>query len=152
MTSLCGLTDANKADLHARLAAWFGGSPETPVGRHLAPVIDRIKSEACTLAALEMARKAAIAEERAEGAEAELERLRSALTEVRRVFDLQCPPMPVEKYVDRGAWMAHSWWNTVLGGILRRFDCESDECNHDWLDRPESDARECLICGIEVAG
>jgi len=26
------------------------------------------------------------------------------------------------------------------------------ECLHDWLDRPESDTRECLICGTEVAG
>ena len=26
------------------------------------------------------------------------------------------------------------------------------ECQHHWLDRPESDTRECLICGTEVAG
>ncbi len=26
------------------------------------------------------------------------------------------------------------------------------ECAHQWLDRPESDTRECLICGTEVAG
>lgn len=26
------------------------------------------------------------------------------------------------------------------------------ECQHQWLDRPESDTRECLICGTEVAG
>jgi len=25
-------------------------------------------------------------------------------------------------------------------------------CSHDWLERPESDTRECLICGEEVAG
>ena len=25
-------------------------------------------------------------------------------------------------------------------------------CEHDWLDRPESDTRECLTCGTEVAG
>lgn len=33
--------------------------------------------------------------------------------------------------------------------------CASDEdpaCEHEWLDRPESDTRECLICGTEVAG
>lgn len=34
--------------------------------------------------------------------------------------------------------------------------CDS-ECTglcgeHHWLDRPESDTRECLICGAEVAG
>jgi hypothetical protein len=25
-------------------------------------------------------------------------------------------------------------------------------CGHQWLDRPESDSRECLICGEEVFG
>ena len=25
-------------------------------------------------------------------------------------------------------------------------------CDHQWLDRPESDSRECLICGDEVFG
>ena len=25
-------------------------------------------------------------------------------------------------------------------------------CDHEWLDRPESDTRECPICGTEVAG
>lgn len=25
----------------------------------------------------------------------------------------------------------------------------AEECPHDWLDRPESDTRECLICGVE---
>lgn len=148
--------------------------------------------------ALEMSRKAEQAERRAEGVEAEVERLRDVLAEVRRVFDLQCPPMPAEKYVDRGAWMAHSWWNTALGLILnlgevgtgagdgatgqvtgaawvnRSTDCPeapaqahllgpdgftrlAGECSglcgeHHWLDRPESDTRECLICGTEVAG
>ena len=29
---------------------------------------------------------------------------------------------------------------------------EKVECAHEWLDRPESDTRECLICGTEVAG
>lgn len=23
------------------------------------------------------------------------------------------------------------------------------ECQHEWLDRPESDTRECLVCGTE---
>lgn len=31
--------------------------------------------------------------------------------------------------------------------------CPGCECGeHQWLDRPESDTRECLICGTEVAG
>ena len=29
---------------------------------------------------------------------------------------------------------------------------EAHPCAHDWLDRPESDTRECLICGAEVSG
>lgn len=116
--------------------------------------------------ALEMARKADIAEARAESAEAECERLRDVLAEVRAAFDLQCPPMLPEKYVDHGAWVAHSWWNKVLGQVLKRAALldelftatdDSDGCpglcgEHHWLDRPESDTRECLICGSEVAG
>lgn len=31
-------------------------------------------------------------------------------------------------------------------------DCPGSGCEHEWLDRPESDTRECLICGVEVAG
>lgn len=38
---------------------------------------------------------------------------------VQRVYDLQCPPMPADNYVDPGARMAHQWWSTVLGGVLR---------------------------------
>ena len=30
----------------------------------------------------------------------------------------------------------------MLGAALR-------ECDHEWLDRPESDTRECLICGVD---
>jgi hypothetical protein len=30
--------------------------------------------------------------------------------------------------------------------------CHGVGCNHEWLDRPESDTRECLFCGDEVAG
>lgn len=72
------------------------------------------------LESVENARRAEQAERRAEAAEVEVERLLDVLAEVRRVFDLQCPPMSAGNYADRGAWMAHSWWNTVLGGILNR--------------------------------
>lgn len=155
--------------------------------------------------ALEMARKADQAERRAEDAEAEVERLRSLLAKVRRVFDLQCPPLLPAKYDSQGAWMAHTWWDRVLGAVLREIDacewcgrldghangcrlglgpdergahiqdcdcpppfaacthapCDCDSClggrstlcgDHEWLERPESDTRECLICGTEVAG
>lgn len=32
--------------------------------------------------------------------------------------------------------------------------CDHEDCHHrhEWLDRPESDTRECLICGTEVGG
>lgn len=26
---------------------------------------------------------------------------------------------------------------------------QDEDCDHDWLDRPESDTRECLDCGVE---
>lgn len=170
MTGL-GLTDEDRADLHARLVSWFGDDRQAFLVSHLAPVVDRIKAEAYAAGlaasdvrvaefqwnALEMARKADQAESRAEGAEAEVERLREVISEVRAVFDLQCPPMPSERYMDQGAWVAHSWWNKVLGNILRRVELmdelnTSGTCSHDWLDRPESDTRECLLCGTEVAG
>jgi hypothetical protein len=31
-------------------------------------------------------------------------------------------------------------------------DEDASACAHEWLDRPESDTRECLLCGDEVAG
>jgi hypothetical protein len=31
-------------------------------------------------------------------------------------------------------------------------DEPEDTCAHEWLDRPESDSRECLVCGEEVFG
>lgn len=228
-----GLTDADRADIHARLASWFCDDRQAFLVSHLAPVVDRIKADGYIAGlaegvevrasefqrnALEMARKADAAERRAEEAEFHVEQLRDArdraerkgealeavIAQVGTVFAMQCPPMPAERYVDRGAWMAHSWWNTTLGSILdqargaangtvpdasqeRRGVCvvcpwceatgaescrTSDgqkrvphkarermtraareiECAHEWLDRPESDTRECLICGTEVAG
>lgn len=38
--------------------------------------------------------------------------------------------------------------------LLSQDDFAEDEveCEHQWLDRPESDTRECLICGEEVSG
>lgn len=168
--------------LHQRLASWFGDDRQAFLVSDLVPVVSQIVAE-FQHNALEMARKADLAERRAEEAEyhveqlrdardaaerrleraeAETERLRDALLQVRRAFDLQCPPMPADKYADRGAWMAHSWWNTVLGSILNRAgaadiqsnnECSTGLCGeHHWLDRPESDTRECMVCGAEVAG
>lgn len=40
--------------------------------------------------------------------------------------------------------------------LAAAFENEADDggwhCAHEWLYRPESDTRECLICGTEVAG
>lgn len=40
------------------------------------------------------------------------------------------------------------------GECCESHDCPraTNECAHHWLDRPESDTRECLICGTEVFG
>lgn len=144
--------------LHSRLASWFGDDRQSFLVSDLVPVVTQIVAE-FQHNALEMARKADIAERRAEEAEfhveqliesrdraeAELESLEDSaqeqmervslhaaevtaerdaalavIAEVRRVFDLQCPPMLPGSYVDAGAWMAHSWWNTVLGSVLKR--------------------------------
>ena len=69
------LTNAERADIHARLASWFGEDQQAFLVSHLAPVVDRIKSEACAQAvaeSIEMSRKADQAERRAEDAEAEV--------------------------------------------------------------------------------
>lgn len=145
--------------LHERLASWFGDDRQAFLAADLVPVVERIVGE-FRRNTIDMARKAAIAETERDDALAEVERLRDMLAEIQAIFDLQCPPMLPDRYVDHGAWMAHSWWNTVLGNILKREALlgkltpvsTSDVCDHEWLDRPESDTRECLICGTEVAG
>lgn len=39
------------------------------------------------------------------------------------------------------------------GPVREDGGCPGCECgDHEWLDRPESDTRECLICGTEAAG
>lgn len=91
--------------------------------------------------ALEMARKADIAEARAEGTEAELERLKSAADKVGHQAACKVDPCDC--------------WMRDLAPLLD--DSSDPECpglcgEHHWLDRPESDTRECLICGAEVAG
>jgi hypothetical protein len=40
--------------------------------------------------------------------------------------------------------------NNVLPKTLEdELDDGGWRCAHEWLDRPESDTRECLICGVE---
>ena len=59
------------------------------------------------------------------------------------------------------AWGGDAQWLTtgtrvaeVVACVLREMaaDLEGGECAHEWLDRPESDTRECLICGTEEVG
>lgn len=47
------------------------------------------------------------------------EELERAVSAVQAVYDMQCPVMPSDRYVGAGAYYAHSWWETVLGGRLR---------------------------------
>jgi hypothetical protein len=75
------------------------------------------------------------------GATAELARLKAAANKVGHQAACMVDPC--------------SCWMADLAPLL---DDESEpECSglcgeHHWLDRPESDTRECLICGVEVAG
>lgn len=78
---------------------------------------------------------------RAESAEAELKRLKAAADKVGH--QAACPVEPCD------------CWMRDLAPLLN--DASEPECadlcgEHHWLDRPESDTRECLICGTEVAG
>lgn len=38
------------------------------------------------------------------------------------------------------------------GCICGWLDPEPEACYHSWLDRPESDTHQCLICGEEGSG
>jgi hypothetical protein len=38
------------------------------------------------------------------------------------------------------------------GGVCPCALFDIERCDHEWLDRPESDTRECLICGEERNG
>lgn len=55
----------------------------------------------------------------------------------------------------RDGWDAPSFevhFASRLGLPLPEPECPSLCGDHHWLDRPESDTRECLICGTEEAG
>jgi hypothetical protein len=54
--------------------------------------------------------------------EAECAALEAFVGQVQWAFDLQCPPVRShfgKKRFGAGAYCAHRWWNSVLGGILR---------------------------------
>lgn len=120
--------------------------------------------------ALEMAQKADAAERRAEEAEYHVEQLRDALDSAERIGE-RAAELATERdaalaRIARAERLIDSWErdapdhsNPVFIGRLReclRRDPAPvrlrSDCDHDWLDRPESDTRECLICGTEVAG
>lgn len=189
-----GLTDKDRADLHARLESWFGDDRQAFLVSHLAPVVDRIKSEACAQAAsgaqwdaLEMARKAEQAERRAEGAEAELERLKAAadlvghqaaclvdpcdcwMSDLAPLLDYERPQWAKVAEVEQGEG-ADTWTVAVFKEQPREhgsdcacwppYDscshppcacdgCIGAECDHQWIDRPESDTVVCDLCGAE---
>lgn len=105
--------------------------------------------------ALEMARKAYQAERRAEEAEFHVEQLRDARDSAERRIER------AERLIDSWERDAPDHSNPVFIGRLR--EClqrdsvpvrlrGAEACEHHWLDRPESDSRECLICGVEVFG
>lgn len=127
VTSPYGLTDADRADLAARLMTWFGGDEyrQAFLVSHLAPVVDRIKSEAYAAGiavaearVVEMARKAEQAERRAEGVESEWERVSESV---------------------QGS--GDDAWSVAV--------FRERACDHQWVDRPESDTMVCDLCGEE---
>lgn len=137
--------------LQSRLASWFGDDRQSFLAADLVPVVAQIVSE-LQHSAVEMARKATIAEAERDdalaaaerhyaafvGAEAELARLKTAVPD-----DGSC------------SGCGGKWVESMREGCNRPWhhaDQWDDECDHHWLDRPESDTRECLVCGAEVAG
>lgn len=120
---------------------------------------------------LEMARKADLAERRAEEAEYHVEQLRDARDRAERRIERACEVLDGWEHDGPKGYQFHLLILRVrealdgAGRACRRCGCgvdgdgqcpcgcdEPNECDHEWLDRPESDTRECLICGTEVAG
>lgn len=96
---MSGLSEGEMAELREALRYMIGLSTRERA-EVIAPTVERI------IAA------------RVEAAVAEREAL--VLDMVEDVYRLQCPVRSADTYVDRGALMAHKWWETVLGGLLRR--------------------------------
>lgn len=141
------LTAAERADIHARLASWFGKDQQAFLVSHLAPTIERIVGTRVAEFqhnAVEMARKADIAETERDSALAAAASVQDRIARAEHLIDSWEHDAP-----------DHS--NPVFIGRLRetlRRDpapvrLREDECDHEWLDRPESDTRECLVCGTE---
>lgn len=43
-------------------------------------------------------------------------------------------------------------WDQDPDCSVHGYDADEPPCGHDWLDRPESDTSECLVCGLEISG
>lgn len=141
--------------LRGRLVEWFGDDRQAFLVSHLASMVEHI-----TVArTLEMSRKAEQAERRAEDAEAELERLKAAADLVGHQAACLVDPCdcwmsdlaPLLEY-ERPQWVKVAdseqgpegdTWQVAL------YEERPGPCDHQWLDRPESDTRECLVCGTE---
>lgn len=142
--------------LHARLASWFGDDRQSFLVADLVPVVTQIVAE-FQHNAVEMARKADIAEARAEGAVAAIERARDVLDgwehDGPKGYEFHLLILRVREALDGATRACRRCECGVDGDGQCPCGCdEPNDCDHDWLDRPESDTRECLICGTEVAG
>lgn len=166
--------------LHSRLTSWFGDDRQSFLVADLVPVVTQIVAE-FQHNAVEMARKAYLAERRAEEAEFHVEQLRdardsaerraealaTALAEVERLRDAYGVELDrrlaaeranaavlevVEAYESCGPkrQCTRDVLDAVTEALVGRLT--DDDCDHQWIDRPESDTRECLICGTEVSG
>lgn len=49
----------------------------------------------------------------------------------------------------RGPWDKKAVAAIIASMTVRFETADESECDHEWLDRPESDTRECLVCGRE---
>lgn len=158
---------------------WFGGDEyrQAFLVSHLAPVVDRIKADAYAAGAaaaetraVEMARKANQAERRAEEAEFHVEQLRDERDSAERLIDSRagsgcihgdCVLLPTRPPTYRcgecGATFNHRpEWVKVTESEQGAGDdtwqvavYQERGCEHQWLDRPESDTRVCELCGEE---
>jgi hypothetical protein len=151
--------------LHSRLTSWFGDDRQSFLVSDLVPVVAQIVAE-FQHNALEMARKADIAERRAEEAEHHVEQLRDARDAVEagnRGLIATCEAagakiQALEAAIAAGCAVADRHEHMARVEHLRRCPIcnrrftHAQDCDHDWLDRPESDTRECLICGTEANG
>lgn len=151
------LEPENVREAFALGAAWALGDDDE------APASLRAQRDRYRTAWKSAVTRAGIAADRAEAAEVELARLKSAAERVGH--QAVCPVNPCDCWMrdlaplldDEGFVSTCGCGCGVDGDGMCPCGCDEPECpglcgEHHWLDRPESDTRECLICGTEVAG